>query len=204
MTKISLVVMAAALAAAGSAHAGDASARAAANKKRLESDADHLLHVYVAKGSPQDPWMPQDPYLLGYLYYKRGDEAQAKPLFERAVQEGAFTARSRYMLAFLAWKKFKADGSQGDLSGAFSQLDKAIAEDPEYPSPYYLRGMMRWGQGHRPKEALEDVARAASLFSGACRDVNDPNEADAWRRPDTKELLPGLKKVGEDCAKRWR
>lgn len=182
-----------------------AQADAAARQRILERDVTSLLYQYATvmaeKGAdPLKTFEPKNPYFLGYLLFKKGDHDKARPYFEQAIAEGTFTPASRYMLSYVNLTRFRLDGS-GDLDAIQAQLERAIAEDPEYSSPYYLRGIIRWVHKGQAKEALADVAKAAALSSGTCRRLSDPKEIESsWRR-DGKEELPGLDKIRQDCAK---
>ena len=173
---------------------------AAADQKGLEKDMTHLLFLSRSIVAADDyAW--ENPYVRGFIARRKGDEASAKSLFGQAIRAGSFTSASRYMLAYMDWRKHQADGYRGDLSAAYSRLDGAIKDDPDYAAAYYLRGLMRWNDAHEAKSALSDLARAAQLGAGSCRDINDPKELENWRRPDTKEPLPGIERVRQDCAK---
>jgi Tfp pilus assembly protein PilF len=143
---------------------------------------------------------PSNPYVRGYLYFKRGDHAKAQESFRKSIQAGSFAPQSRYMLAAMEWGKYQEQGYKGDLKEANAQLDQAIKEDPDYSSPYYLRGILRWrvSQG---KEAAQDLEKAVALSRGTCYRIHEAKEIDAnWRSPETKKTFAGLEKAQEACA----
>lgn len=139
-------------------------------------------------------------YVLGYFYFKSGERAKAKQMFEQSIVDGTFVPESHYMLAVMMNQDYTAAGGHGDLSPAYAHIEKAIAADPKYSSPYYLRGILRW-KANQPTEALADLTKASSLTPATCYRIHDPKEIDdVWRNPVTKEVIPGLKTVQENCV----
>jgi hypothetical protein len=142
----------------------------------------------------------------------------------KAIENHQFEAESNYLLAFISThKEDQCLDANVDWSDGEDDLKKAIAIDPDYLAPYYLRAVLELdGAPPRKKLAMDDLRKAVTGKDGvqSCYDINDQLEINNMLSslkddPDFEELQQdclhdGMLKVrasrsgATDCAHRTK
>jgi Tfp pilus assembly protein PilF len=106
--------------------------------------------------------------MLGYHYFRAGQNALARLALTEAVKKESFTAASHYILADMARQ-------ENDLDKVKRHVDAAIAYDPEYSSAYLERGLLH-ALKNEPSAALSDIETAVDLSMVHCYSINRNSE----------------------------
>ncbi|MGB0036160.1 MAG: hypothetical protein WBP79_11860 [Candidatus Acidiferrales bacterium] len=170
------------------------------NFNRLRGEQEHRtaaqLYAYTENNLDQLKRVAQDdPFIVAYRYFQDKDYKDAKPYFERSIQEGKFVAQSHYLLAHILRQE------SPDWTEAEKHLDAAIEYDNTYAAAYYGRAIMRL-QANQISGALDDLKRSAMLSATSCDDVNDPPEIMiVWARVKDDERF---QKIQQECREKHK
>jgi tetratricopeptide (TPR) repeat protein len=130
----------------------------------LDDPAKALEHYREANRLNRDaasksPWPPTN---LGMLLRQRGDQAEARALFDEALRYDPAFPKGHYELGVLL-------DQQGRADEAVRELERAAALDASYPDPHYVlaRIYRRQGNTGRADEAMATFLRL--------RDARSPN-----------------------------
>jgi len=133
-----------------------------------------------------------NPYLIGYNLFKKGEYKTAEVYLQQSLDEGSFVAPSHYLLAHVIGKRPGAD-----ITVAMKHLDAAIVHDREYAAAYYARAILE--QRTNQKElALKDLAASVRYGVEQCLDLTDAVEvSQVWSTLSSDEEFRHLQDV---CA----
>ncbi len=130
----------------------------------LDDPAKAIEHYREAirlnrEASSKSPWPPTN---LGILLRERGEQAEARTLFDEALRYDPAFSKGHYQLGVLL-------DQQGDTENAVRELERAGALDASYPEPHYVlaRIYRRQGNARRADEAMATFLRL--------RDAREPN-----------------------------
>ncbi len=146
------------------------------NKAQHERTIAFSLYAYTEKDMGMLKLIAIDnPYLIGYRYFKDGKPDAARAFFEQSLEKNSFVAPSHYMLAHISRTTSK------DWGVARKHIEEAIAYDEKYAAAYYQRAIMK-SKTHEPLAALEDLQRAARFGVTECFDlVNSKEVKEVWQ-----------------------
>jgi len=156
----------------------------------------HWVHIREGTIELLKKIADNNPYMIGYRYFKNSDFAAAQMYFQDAIKQGTFVAPSYYLLGHMT----RLESS--NWSDAWRHFDASIQHDKKYSPAYYGRAIL---QMHARKfdEALNDLKSSVQYgyYGSQCVDLNNPNEiANVWKELAENEEF---KKIQEQCRTRY-
>ena len=136
-----------------------------------------------------------NPYMIGYRYFKNSEFASARIYFEDAIKQGTFVAPSYYLLGHMTRLEFT------NWSNAWKYFDASIRHDKKYSPAYYGRAILHM-QANKLDEALSDLKSSVQYGYGSqCVDLNNTHEINTvWKELAEYEEF---KKIQEQCRTKY-
>lgn len=164
------------------------------SRKELDRKAGFVLYAYTEKDMVLlNTIASDDPYLIGYRYFRDHRYPEAREKFEEAIKQGKFVAQSQYLIAHMIRMQ------SSDWTEAEDHLTKAIEYDDKYSPAYYARAIIK-ENGNEISGAIDDLTTSTSYGVIECFDINNPQEVKTvWPKIASNPRFTALQ---ADCKRR--